>query len=74
MLSQIHQGEMIVPKTFNDGLQSGNITIGQNNTDLLVRELNNFNQKQNAIITILQESQNIQNINLQKLTLIEAAN
>jgi len=70
MIAQIHKNEMIVPETINQGIQNGNVVIGQNNTDLLVRELNNLNQKQNAIITKLQEQLDTQNSSAESLEYI----
>ncbi|MDX4069118.1 hypothetical protein [Aliarcobacter skirrowii] len=39
-LAQIHKGEVIVPKTFSDGLRAGNITLGDNNN--IVKEIKNL--------------------------------
>lgn len=39
-LAQIHKGEVIIPKTFSDGLRAGNITLGDNNN--IVKEIKNL--------------------------------
>ncbi|MDX4061725.1 hypothetical protein Q6A90_05025 [Aliarcobacter skirrowii] len=39
-LAQIHKGEAIIPKNFNDGLRAGNLTLGDNNS--VVKELKNL--------------------------------
>src|SRR5574344_2700898 len=31
MFAQIHQGEAVIPKTFMDGVRSGELSIGRNN-------------------------------------------
>ena len=70
MMANIHQGEMIVPKTFNEGVQSGSISIGNN--DALVAELRIQNAKLNDIITVLRDTRDISNSSLVSLQTIEA--
>lgn len=82
-LAQIHKGEAIIPKTFNEGLQQGDLMMGSTNS--FTRELSNIktvlldqSRYFNGIITelknqvrILIESRDIQNESLVMLENIE---
>jgi len=62
MIAQIHRGEAVIPRTFNEGVQSGNLTIG-NNKDIIVAinnlssRMDNFVKSANKSATILEEAQ-----------------
>ena len=47
MIAQIHQGEAILPKTFNEGIQSGSLTLG-NNQDIILA-INNLSVRMDGI-------------------------
>ncbi len=78
MAANVHQGEVIVPKTFSDGLRNGDLMMGSNNE--MIAELREQNSLLINVVSQLQEqttiaddSRDLQSVTLEKIELIEEA-
>jgi len=71
MSARIHQGEIIVPETFSNGLRNGDLTMG--NQSEVVELLNGILSKLEEQRTIQDDSKDIQDASLEKLEKIEEA-
>jgi len=71
MVAGIHQGEIIVPETFSNGLRNGDLTMG-NQSDV-VALLNGILSKLEEQKVVQEDSKDIQDASLEKLEQIEEA-
>ena len=70
MTANIHRGEMIIPRTFSEGIRNGDTLVGD--TSALLAELKEQNRILRQQYAILTEQRDIQNESLVKLENIEA--